>query len=201
MGARHLHNLSLKECLFCRASWWELPIRIVAWPSLHQRQHAVVDVSIANRTQGADHRKNSKQLELVSSSSLVTIKHRNEIFLRFFCFGLWDQLRFSLQTCFEIIPSSRSVFPLQLLRLLLLLLLLLLLAQVGCRRVQGEHIAKRKWLLKWRPHKLFGNVYLHSAARSSNTCTITFKKDVKHKMLAVEYHDKRTWRFASDQGP
>jgi hypothetical protein len=24
---------------------------------------------------------------------------------------------------------------------------------------------------------------------------------VKHKMLAVEYHDKRTWRFASDQGP
>jgi hypothetical protein len=47
-----------------------------------------VDVSIANRTQGADHRKNSKQLELVSSSSLVTIKHRNEIFLRFFCFGL-----------------------------------------------------------------------------------------------------------------
>jgi hypothetical protein len=43
---------------------------------------------MANRTQVADHRKIAEQLELVSSSSFVTIKHRNGIFLRFFCFGL-----------------------------------------------------------------------------------------------------------------
>ncbi len=154
MGAQHLHNLRLKSVCFVVPRGENFRIG-----SLHD----LLSISDSMPSWTCQSQTASKwRIKEKFPSSLSWFPLRALFLLstamEFSCVSFvldCETNSISLQTCFEIIPSSRSVFPLQLLRLLLLLLFLLLIAQVGCRRVQGEHIAKKRWLLKWRPHKLF----------------------------------------------
>ncbi|CAK9864741.1 unnamed protein product [Sphagnum jensenii] len=156
---------------------------------------------MANRTQVADHRKNSEQLELVSSSSFVTIKHRNGIFLRFFCFGLWDPLRFLYKLALNLSPRQE---PSSLFSFFAFFFFFYSLRSVAggskvsiLQRENGYQVETPQAV----PVTSTYTVLQDPPILKTPTCTITSKKDEKHKMRAVEYHGKRNMKVRERPRP